>query len=132
MVTLSHYPSSPSSNVPGVQGQVETPPPPPPLLLPQELENVSESVLQGSVITRVNPVYPPSARKMNATGTVEVEVTISEKGLVVEATATSGHFALRSAAVEAARKWVFKPAIFNGAPVKIKGVLTFTFGPGAK
>jgi TonB family protein len=132
MGTLSQYPSSPSSNVPGAQGQVETPPaaPPPPLL--QELENVSESVLQGSAITRVNPVYPLSARKMNATGTVEVEVTISEKGLVVEATAISGHFALRSAAVEAARKWVFKPAIFSGAPVKMKGVLTFTFGPGAK
>jgi len=132
IVTPSHYPSSPSSNVPGAQGQVETPPPAPPPPLPQELENVSESVLQGSAITRVNPVYPPNARKMNATGTVEVEVTISEKGLVVEATAISGHFALRSAAVDAARKWVFKPAIFSGAPVKIKGVLTFTFGPGEK
>jgi TonB family protein len=131
MVTLSNYPSSPSLNVPGAKDQVETPPAPPPFL-PLEPENVSEGVLQGSAITRVNPVYPPSARKMNATGTVEVEVTISEKGLVVEATAISGHFALRSAAVEAARKWVFKPAIFSGAPVKMKGVLTFTFGPGAK
>jgi TonB family protein len=132
MVTLSHYPPSPSSSVPGAQGQVETPPAAPPPPLPQELENVSESVLQGSAITKVNPVYPPSARKMNATGTVEVEVTISEKGLVVEATAVSGHFALRAAAVEAARKWVFKPAILSGVPVKIKGVLTFTFVPGAK
>jgi TonB family protein len=131
MVTLSNYPSSPSLNVPGAQDQVETPPAPPPFL-PLEPENVSEGVLQGSAITRVNPVYPPSARKMNATGTVEVEVTISEKGLVVEATAISGHFALRSAALEAARKWVFKPAIFSGAPVKIKGILTFTFGPSAK
>src|SRR5262245_22461537 len=131
-VTLSRYPSSPSSNVPADQGQVETPPAAPTPPLPQEPEKVSESVLQSSVISRVNPVYPPSARKMNATGTVEVEVTISEKGLVVEATAISGHFALRSAAVEAARKWVFKPTIFSGAPVKIKGVLTFTFGPGAK
>jgi TonB family protein len=132
IVTLSHYPPSPSLNVPGAQGQVETPPATPPPPFPQDPEKVSEGVLRGSVITRVNPVYPPSARKMNATGTVEVEVTISEIGLVVEATAISGHFALRSAAVEAARKWVFKPAIFSGAPVKIKGVLTFTFGPGAK
>jgi len=130
--TPSQNPSPPSSSVPGAQGQVETPPTAPPPPLPLELEKVSESVLQGRAITRVNPVYPPSARKMNATGTVEVEVTISEKGLVVEATAISGHFALRSAAVEAARKWVFNPAIFSGAPVRIKGVLTFTFGPGAK
>jgi len=130
--TLSQYPSPPSSIVPGAQGQVETPPAAPPPPLPQEPEKVSEGVLQGRAITKVNPVYPPSARKMNATGTVEVEVTISEKGLVVDATAISGHFALRSAAVEAARKWVFNPAIFSGAPVRIKGVLTFTFGPGAK
>jgi TonB family protein len=130
--TLSQNPSLPSSIVPGAQGQVETPPVAPPPPLPQEPEKVSEGVLQGRATTRVNPVYPPSARKMNATGTVEVEVTISEKGLVVEATAISGHFALRSAAVGAARKWVFNPSIFSGAPVRIKGVLTFTFGPGAK
>jgi TonB family protein len=61
-----------------------------------------------------------------------VEVTISEAGLVIDARAISGHLALRSAAVEAARKWVFNPAIFKDTPVKIKGVLTFTFGPGAK
>src|SRR5215475_1452743 len=132
IATLSQYPSSLSSNVPGVQDQAPPPSAAPPPPLPQEPEKVSEGVLQSSAITRVNPVYPPNARKMNATGTVEVEVTISETGLVVEATAISGHFALRSAAVEAARKWVFKPAVFSGAPVKIKGVLTFTFGPGAK
>jgi TonB family protein len=132
MVTLSHYPSSPSSNVPGVQGQVETPPAAPPPPLPQELEKVSESMLQSRAINRVNPVYPSNVRKLNAAGTVQVEVTISEIGLVVEAKAISGHLALRSAAVEAARKWVFNPAIFNDAPVKVKGVLTFTFGLDAK
>jgi len=128
MVRLSQYPSSPSSNVPGVQDQIETPPPP----LPQEVEKVSESMLQSHAINRVNPVYPPNLKKLNATGTVEVEVTISEVGLVLEAKAISGHLALRSAAVEAVRKWVFKPAIFNDAPVKIKGVLTFTFVPDAR
>jgi TonB family protein len=128
IVMLPHNPS----NVPGAPVQVETPPAAAPPPLPQEPEKVSESVLQGRAITRVNPVYPPNARKMNATGTVEVEVTISEEGLVVDARAISGHLALRSAAVEAARKWVFKPAILSGAPVKIKSVLTFTFNPDEK
>jgi protein TonB len=104
--------------------------PPPPLSM--ELEKVSESVLQSRAITRVKPPYPPNAKKMKATGTVEVEITISAAGLVVEATAISGHFTLRNAAVEAARKWVFKPAILNGAPASVKGVLTFVFAPGAK
>jgi TonB family protein len=124
LVTLSQYPLAAPSNFPGAPGLEELTPPP----LPQELE----SMLQSRAINRVNPVYPPNARKMNATGTVQVEVTISESGVVVDAKAISGHIALRNAAVEAALKWVFKPAIFNDAPVKIKGVLTFTFGPGAK
>jgi TonB family protein len=69
---------------------------------------------------------------MNAVGPVKVEIIISEAGLVVEATAISGHLALRSAAVDAARKWVFEPAIVNGAPIRVKSVLTFVFAPSAK
>jgi TonB family protein len=130
-----------TSNGPPAAGGLNQPPPPPaapiPPPLPQERgkvqksEKVSESVLQSRAITRVKPVYPPNAKKLNATGEVEVEITISEEGLVVEATAVSGHFSLRSAAVEAARKWVFKPAILNGAPARVKSVLTFVFAPGA-
>jgi TonB family protein len=108
----------------------EAPAAPPPS--PQLPEKVSESILQSRAITRVKPAYPPSAKKMNATGTVEVQVTISEEGFVVEATAINGHFTLRSAAVEAARQWVFKPARLNGAPTRVKSVLTFVFTPGAK
>jgi TonB family protein len=128
-----HYLAPLHSILPTATGgaiHVETPPPPPPLR--QSVENVSESVLQDRVITMVKPVYPPSAKMINATGTVEVQVTISQEGLVVEADAINGHFALRNAAVEAARKWVFKPVIFNGAPVRVKSVLTFVFAPGAR
>jgi protein TonB len=89
-------------------------------------------VSQSRAITKVKPAYPPTAKKMNATGPVEVEITISEAGLVVEATAISGHLALRSAAVDAARKWVFEPVTVNGAPIRVKSVLTFLFAPSAK
>jgi TonB family protein len=108
----------------------EEPAPPPPT---QALEQVPESVSLSRAITRVNPAYPPTAKKMmKATGIIEVEIIISETGLVVEATAISGHLALRNAAEEAARKWVFEPAILNGAPVRVKSVLTFVFDPSAK
>jgi TonB family protein len=115
----------------------EPPPPPPPPSTPstpstQDIEQISESESQSRAITKVKPVYPPTAKKMKATGKVEVEITISETGFVIEARAISGHLALRSAAVEAARKWVFKPAILNGAPVRVKSVLTFVFAPSAQ
>jgi protein TonB len=108
------------------------PPPPPSTSSTQDFEQVPESELQSRVITEVKPEYSPTARKMKARGTVEVEITISEAGIVIQAKAISGHLALRSAAVEAARKWVFKPAMLNGAPVRVKSVLTFLFAPSAK
>ncbi len=94
--------------------------------------NVSESALQSRAVTKVKPAYPPNARKMNATGAVEVEITVSETGLVVDAKAVNGHIALRASAVDAARKWVFKPATFDGAPVRVKSILTFYFTPSSK
>jgi TonB family protein len=113
-------------------GRQETEPPPPRPsqgLQTQGPQKVSEGILQGRAITRVKPIYPASARKMNASGAVQVEITISEDGRVIEAKAISGHLALRNAAIEAARQWVFEPGVFNGVRVKVESVLTFVFTP---
>jgi TonB family protein len=129
------YLAPPPSSVLRMTGdlsQMEEPPPPPTPPSAQVMEIIPESVSQSLAITKVKPNYPPTAKKLNATGAVEVEITISEAGLVLEAKAISGHLALRSAAVEAARKWIFKPATLNGAPVRVKSVLTFVFAPSAK
>jgi len=98
----------------------------------QALVQVPESVSLSWAIIKANPDYPPTAKEMNITGTVEVEIIISEIGIVVETTAISGPLALRNAAEEAARKWVFAPWILNGEPVRVKSVLTFVLGPIAK
>jgi len=100
---------------------------PPPSIQPQSIQQVVDKVLEGNALTRVEPVYPPTARKLGAFGTVRVKVTISETGRVIDARAISGHQALRSSAVEAASKWVFKPTTLNGAPIKVQGILTFNF-----
>jgi TonB family protein len=116
---------------------IEEPPPEPPpnrpqssppsLNQPQSIQQVVDEVLEGNAITRVEPIYPPTARMMRAFGMVRVQVTISETGSVIDAKAISGHQALRPAAVAAASKWVFKPTTLNGEPIKVQGVLTFNF-----
>jgi protein TonB len=88
---------------------------------------VSEGVLQGKAIRRVKPNYPAIARSVRASGPVSVLVVISEAGQVIEATAVGGHPLLRSAAVEAARQWLFSPTTLSNVPVKVQGVLTFNF-----
>ncbi|MBO0862275.1 MAG: energy transducer TonB [Chloracidobacterium sp.] len=116
----------------------ETPPAPPPARpqsspppspdQPQSIQEVVEQVLTGNAITRVQPVYPPQARMMNAMGAVKVQITVSETGSVIEAKAVSGHKALYLAAVEAAYKWTFKPTTTaDGTPIKVQGILTFNF-----
>jgi protein TonB len=88
---------------------------------------ISEGVLQGRAIKKVKPVYPAIGKNIRASGPVPVLVIISEAGQVLEATALSGHPLLRSAAVEAARQWLFTPTTLSQVPVKVQGVLTFNF-----
>jgi TonB family protein len=90
---------------------------------------VSKSVTAGNALTKVTPIFPPIAKMMNASGAVQVAITIDENGLVIEAKAISGHPALRSAAEDAARKWVFRPASLDGKPIRQQDVLTFNFNP---
>jgi len=85
------------------------------------------AVSWGDAITKAQPRYPVNAKRVRASGPVDVQITISEEGRVIEAKAISGHPLLRDAAVEAARQWVFKPAILSGVPVKTEIVLTFVF-----
>jgi len=72
--------------------------------------------------TRVQPVYPDLARKMNITGTVKIEVTVSPNGTVKEARIVGGHPVLSGAALEAAKKWRFEPS-----PAESSGIIEFKF-----
>lgn len=119
----------------GSKGDDAPPPPPPPPAtkptpeptpVPKKI-NVSGGVLQGSALRKPAPVYPPIAKAARAAGAVQVQVTISEDGRVIDAQVVSGHPLLRDAALQAARQWVFKPTELSGVPVKVQGVLTFNF-----
>jgi TonB family protein len=89
--------------------------------------------LEKEATERVEPVYPPLARAAKVTGTVLVEVTVDETGNVTKASAVSGHALLKDAAVEAARKWKFRPPRISGAPVRVTGLVVFKFAiDGAK
>jgi TonB family protein len=88
---------------------------------------ISEGVLQGIAIKKVWPVYPAIAKQVKARGMVQVQVTIAEDGRVMEADIISGPPLLRSAALEAARQWLFSPTTLSKVPVKVQGILTFNF-----
>jgi protein TonB len=118
-------PSPINKMVEGAPGPTKTSTPAPP---PREIAE-SGAVLRGRAIKKVQPSYPSIARAAGVSGTVQVQVTISEAGHVIEATAISGHSLLRDAAAQAARQWVFDPTKLSGVPVKAQGILTFNFTP---
>ena len=74
--------------------------------------------------SKVQPVYPELARRMNITGTVKVEVVVAPNGIVKEARVVGGHPVLANVALEAAKKWRFEPA-----SVESSGVIDFKFEP---
>jgi TonB family protein len=92
-----------------------------------ETRKSSGVVIQGAPKLKPQPKYPQNARRFNASGMVEVRVTISVTGRVTKAVAISGHPLLRDAAVEAARRWEFEPTMVDGNPAETELVLTFDF-----
>jgi TonB family protein len=92
-----------------------------------DVQTVSGGVLNGKALSLPTPVYPPAARAVRASGAVNVQIFVNEKGEVTGASAVSGHPLLRMAAVQAARSTKFPPTLLSGKPVKVTGVLTFNF-----
>ena len=103
----------------------DAPPPPAPAVAPR----VSKGVTTGEALVKPQPIYPSIAKQINASGEVQVSIIIGENGRVIEAKAVKGHPVLRAAAEDAARKWVFRPTLLDGKPVKQPGTLTFVFTP---
>jgi protein TonB len=122
--------------IPHAIATVAAPPPPPetrkvepaaPPVKAQTIIRQVSTVLQGTAIRRVQPVYPPLARNARIGGQVVVEVTIDEGGNVIQARALSGHALLKQVSLDAARGWKWRPTLLNNIPVKVIGTITFNF-----
>lgn len=83
------------------------------------------------VANRVNPYYPTSVAGAPFNGDVDVETVVSTTGAVIHARAAlpgPGREAFRDAALEAARKWHFHPALLgNRTPLPVLVLLRMTF-----
>ncbi len=94
---------------------------------PKKITTISKGVINGTATSLPKPVYPPAAKQVRASGAVNVQVLIDEKGNVVSATAVSGHALLRAAAVQAAKSAKFTATQLSNQPVKVTGVIVYNF-----
>jgi len=83
--------------------------------------------LVGYATQKSNPVYPVVARNMRMTGVVKVELVIDESGQVAEVQNTTGPAMLQRAAMDAVKKWKFKPFTRGGQATKATGFVSFNF-----
>ncbi len=87
------------------------------------------SLVKASVSSRVEPVYPPEARRQGLEGNVKVRIRISDSGRVAaaEILRSSGHASLDRAALQAARCWRFDPARHGNDNISDVIVVNFKF-----
>lgn len=72
------------------------------------------------LLTSVQPVYPPLAKKQGLEGEVTIEATIDATGQVGGMKVVSGPVALQQAAMDAMRLWKYEPAKLNGQAVSMQ------------
>jgi TonB family protein len=78
-----------------------------------------------TVKSKVAPVYPDLARRMNIVGVVKVQITVATNGSVKNAKLVGGHPVLANAALDAVKRWRFE-----AGPQESTGVVQFRFDPG--
>ena len=82
---------------------------------------------EGNLVYRVQPSYPALARQARIQGPVELRAIISKNGTIENLSVLSGHAMLVAAAIEAVKKWRYRPYLLNGEPVEVETEITVNF-----
>jgi periplasmic protein TonB len=95
---------------------------------PPSVQHVRVShMMEGNLIHRVQPVYPPLARQARVQGTVVLRAIISRDGRIENLQVLSGHPMLVPAALDAVRQWRYQPYVLNDQPVEVETQITVNF-----
>lgn len=104
---------------------------PAPLPVPAPAPNTrvfrSSDLLAGSLVRRVQPVYPALARSARIQGTVVLSAVISKAGTIENVRVVSGHPMLVAAAMEGVSQWRYLPYILNHEPIEVETQIIVSF-----
>jgi TonB family protein len=95
--------------------------------------NVSSAVVRALLLAAIPPLYPRAARAAHVQGVVILKAIVSKEGQINDLQVISGPPMLVGAAVDAVRRWRYKPFLLNGAPTEVETTINvnFTFDPPA-
>jgi periplasmic protein TonB len=99
-----------------------------PMPIPAQPPKLRTSVImEGNLIHKVEPQYPPIAKQLQIEGTVIVKAIISRDGVIARAEAESGQTLLVQAALAAVRQWRYRPYYLNHEPIEVETEITVNF-----
>ena len=90
---------------------------------------IGGNVEAAKLITKVQPIYPESAKAAGAQGSVLLHAVVSKDGRPYSLQVLNSQVNpdLARAAVEAVSQWRYQPTLLNGEPVEIDTVITVNF-----
>lgn len=90
---------------------------------------VGGNVEAAKVLTKVQPIYPESARAAGAQGAVVLHAVVGMDGklLSLQVLNSQIHPDLARAAVEAVSQWRYQPTLLNGEPVEVDTSISVNF-----
>jgi protein TonB len=103
----------------GLAGAQDNPP-------PKHLR-VSSGVANQLKIHDTKPHYPREAQERGIQGDVLLQATIDTKGNLADLKVVQGDPILVKAAVDAVKKWRYRPYILNGEPVDVDTTIKVQF-----
>ncbi|HEV2717630.1 MAG TPA: TonB family protein [Terriglobales bacterium] len=87
----------------------------------------STSVTSGTILRRVQPVYPAQALAQHLEGPVILQATIADDGKVQDVTVLRGDPLLARAAADAVKQWQYEPFRADGKPIQKQTEITIDF-----
>jgi protein TonB len=84
-------------------------------------------VMEGNLIYRVQPQYPPLARQARIQGIVVLRAMISREGRIENLQVITGHPLLVKSAMDAVLQWRYRPYYLNNEPVEVETQVTVNF-----
>ena len=95
--------------------------------IPRRPVKIGSGAADGLLVKKILPDYPLDAKLVRLEGTVVLRAVIDRTGEVSEVNALSGPPLLESAAVDAVKKWQYRPYSVNGQPVDVETTIEVVF-----
>lgn len=104
-----------------------------PVQTPQEvstgnLVNMSQGIIEGNIIKKVTPEYPPLAKAARLQGVVVLQAVIGKNGVIQKlAVQKPLGLGVDESTRDAVSGWRYKPYLLNGEPVEVDTFITVNY-----